>query len=97
MSNSFSIYIPVVSVSTTEEDVYYELNNYGNVSKIIFKKHSDNDNIKSAVVYFQDINVYYLNENDDVVYFQDVVEMIDNDIPFKHYTKKNEYWVFVKN
>jgi hypothetical protein len=23
--------------------------------------------------------------------------MIEKEVPFKHYTKKNEYWVFVKN
>jgi len=97
MSNSFRIYIPRVLVSTLETDVCSELSKYGKVSKVVFKKHPDNHTIKSVVVYFQHVNLYFLDESEDVVYFQDVVEMIEKEVPFKHYTKKNEYWVFVKN
>ena len=97
MSNSFSIYIPRVSISSTEENVSFELSKYGKVRQTVFKKHPDNDNIKSVVVYFEHVNLYFLDESDDVVYVEDMVEMIDNDIPFKHYTEENEYWVFVKN
>jgi choline kinase len=97
MSNSFRIYIPRVSISTTEENVSFELGKYGKVSQVVFKKHPDNDNIKSVFVYFDYLNEYFLDESEDVVYIQDMVEMIDNDIPFKHYTEENEYWVFVKN